>query len=114
MLVQLSVHEGVLNQRLAIVEDTIDLNGRNVLTQRGELALLNGADLALRIKHIDVDALYTEETVGDGRAGITTGSSWKLELLLKERRSLTLRFNRMWQKKSPALMKQKAISQQFQ
>ena len=81
MLIELSVHEGVLHEGLTIVEHTIDLNGRDVLAQRGELALLNGRDLTLRIEHIDMDAIDAEETVGYSRARISRGGHEDVHLL---------------------------------
>ena len=81
MLVQLFIHEGRLDQRLAVVEDTVDLNGCDVLAQCGKLALLNGADLALGVEHIDMDALHAEETVGYGRTCIAAGGYQHVDLL---------------------------------
>ena len=71
VLVQLLVHERRLNQSLAVVEHTIHLKGCDVLTEGSELALLNLANLALWIKHVNVDSLYTEETIGNSRTRIT-------------------------------------------
>ena len=71
MLVQLLVHERRLNQSLAVVENAIYLKGCDVLTEGSELALLNLANLALWIKHVNVDSLYTEETIGNSRTRIT-------------------------------------------
>ena len=65
MLVQFSIHEGILDQCLTVIENTINLNGGDVLSKCGELALLNGADFAFGVEHIDVDALNTEGTVGN-------------------------------------------------
>ena len=70
VLVQLLVHERRLNQRLAVIEDAIYLKGCDVLTEGSELALLNLAHLALWIKHVNVDSLYTEETIGNSRTSI--------------------------------------------
>ena len=66
MLVQFLVHEGILNKSLAVIEDSVHLYSGNVLSEGCELALLNGADLALRIEYIDVDAFHTQKTVGNG------------------------------------------------
>ena len=71
VLVQLLVHERRLNQSLAVVENAIYLKGCDVLTEGSELALLNLANLSLWIKHVNVDSLYTEETIGNGRTRIT-------------------------------------------
>ena len=42
VLVQLRIHEGVLDQCLTIVEDTVHLNGGDVLAECCELTLLDG------------------------------------------------------------------------
>ena len=73
MLVKFIVHKSRLHECLTVVEDTIYLDSGDILAQRSELALLNGADLALGVEHIDVDALYTKETIGYGATGITGG-----------------------------------------
>ena len=62
--VEVGIHEGGLDESLAVVEDAIDLYGGDVLAQGGELTFLNGRHLALGIEDIDVDALNTEESVG--------------------------------------------------
>ena len=82
MLVQLCIHEGALHQGLTVIEDTIDLDGRDVLAQRGELALLNRTDLALRVEYIDMDALYAEEAIGYCRACIARGGHEDIDLLV--------------------------------
>ena len=74
MAIQLFVHKGRLHQRLTVVEHAVHLDGGDVLAQRRELALLNRAYLALRIEHIDVDAVNAEEAVGNGRTRVATGS----------------------------------------
>ena len=81
MAVQLVVHEGRLDQPLAVVEDAIDLDGGDVLSEGGELALLNGADLALGVEHVDVDAVDAEEAVGHGRAGVARCGHEHVDLL---------------------------------
>ena len=73
MLVQVCVHEGALHQGLAVVEHAVHLDGRDVLAQRGELALLNRADLAFGIQHVDMHALHAQEAVGHGAAGVARG-----------------------------------------
>ena len=73
VVVELLVHEGILHECLTIVEDTIHLDGRDVLAKCRKLALLNGRYLTLRIEHIHVDALNTEETIGHCRARIARG-----------------------------------------
>ena len=73
MTVQFFIHEGSLHQGLAVIKDTVHLNRCDVLAQRGELAFLNGADLALGIEHIHVDALDAQETVGHRRARVAAG-----------------------------------------
>ena len=42
VLVQLRIHEGVLDQCLTIVEDTVHLNGGDVFAECCELTLLDG------------------------------------------------------------------------
>ena len=82
MLVELPVHECRLHQCLAVIEHAIHLEGCDVLTQGSELALLNLADLALRIEHVDVDAVNAEETVGNSRTGIARCSYEHIHLFL--------------------------------
>ena len=67
MFVQLLVHERTFHQTLAVVEDPVHLNGRDVLSQRGELTLLDRTDFTLGVEHVDMDALYSQEAVGHGR-----------------------------------------------
>ena len=74
MLVQFLVHEGRLYQRLTIVEDTIYLDSGNVLPQCGKLALLDGRNLTFGIEHINVDALYAQESVGHCATCVAAGS----------------------------------------
>ena len=75
VLVEFSIHEGVLYHCLAIVEDAVHLDGGDVLSEGGELAFLDGRYLALGIEHIDVDALYAKEAVGNGRTGVARGGN---------------------------------------
>ena len=70
LLGQFAIHEGLLHHGLAVVEHTVDLQGRDILAQSRKLALLNRTYLALRIEHIDVDAGDTEEAIGYGTARI--------------------------------------------
>ena len=79
MGVEVSVHEGGLDQALAVVEDAIDLEGGDVLAEGGELTLLDGRDLALGVEDIDVDAIDAEEAVGDGGTGVTGGCDEDVE-----------------------------------
>ena len=72
--IEVGIHKGVLHQCLAVVKHTIHLHCRDVLSQCGELALLNRADLSLRIEHIHTDAIHSEEAIGHGTARIATGS----------------------------------------
>ena len=74
VLVQFLVHECRLDQRLTVVKDAVYLDGCDILAQRGELTLLDGADLALRIEHIDVDTLHAQESVGNSTSRVTAGS----------------------------------------
>ena len=73
MLIEFGIHEGILHQSLTIVEHAVNLNGCDILAESSKLALLYGADLSLGIKHIDVDTIDTQETVGYGRACIAGG-----------------------------------------
>ena len=73
--IEFFVHESTLNKRLAVIEDTIHLYRCNVLPERCELTLLYGADLSLRVEHIDMDAFNSEETVGNGRTCIAAGGN---------------------------------------
>ena len=70
---EVRVHESALDEGLTVVEHAVDLNSRNVLPERSELALLDGRHLALGVEDVDVDALHAEETVGDGRTRIAGG-----------------------------------------
>ena len=79
VLVEFLVHEGALHHCLAIVEDTLHLYGGDVLPEGGELALLDGRDLALGIEHVDMDAGDTEETVGNGRTRIAGGGNKNID-----------------------------------
>ena len=81
MLIELSIHEGILHQRLAIVEHTIYLYGGNVLAKGGKLALLNGADLTLGIEYIYMNAVDTEESVSHSRTCVTRGGYEHIHLL---------------------------------
>ena len=74
VLVQFLIHKSRLHQRLTIVKDTIHLNSGNVLAQGGKLALLNGRDFSFGVEHIDVDALYAQETVGYGTSRVAACS----------------------------------------
>ena len=78
--VEFLVHEGALHHCLAIVEDTVHLDGGDVLSQGGELALLDGRDLALGVEHVDVDAGDAKETVGHGRTGVAGGGNKDIDL----------------------------------
>ena len=68
--VQFCIHESVLHQRLAVVEDAIHLDGGDVLPEGGELTLLNGAYLSFGIEYIDMNTFYAKKTIGDGRTRI--------------------------------------------
>ena len=81
MLVQLIVHEGRLHQGLTVVEHAVHLDGGDVLAQRRELALLDGAHLTLGVEHIDVDAVDAQEAVGNSRACVAAGSHQHVHLL---------------------------------
>ena len=80
MIIQLFIHKGGLNKGLTVVEHTINLYGSDILAEGGELTFLYRTDLALRIKHIDVNALNTKETVGNSRASVARGSYEHIDL----------------------------------
>ena len=67
VLVQFGVHESVLHESLTIIEHAIDLNGCDVLAERGELAFLNLADFPFGIEHIDVNSVHSKKSIGDSR-----------------------------------------------
>ena len=66
------VHEGILHQCLTIVENAVYLNGGDVPPECCKLALLNLAHLSFGIEDVDVYALYTEESIGNGRTCVAT------------------------------------------
>lgn len=69
-LAELPVHKRGLDQPLTIVERAVDLERRNVTTQRRELLLLNLADLPFRVEYDYVDTLHVQKPVGYGAARI--------------------------------------------
>ena len=79
--VQLFVHKGRLHQSLAVVENPINLDSRYVTSKSRELTLLYVTDLALGVKHLDMDALYAEETIGHSRACVAAGRHEDVDLL---------------------------------
>ncbi len=70
MGIELSIHEGGFDECLTVIEHAVHLYCRDVLAQRGELALLYGADLSFGVEHIYVYAVHAEETIGNGAAGV--------------------------------------------
>ena len=68
--VQLAVHEGGLDQGLAVVEGAVHLEGGDVAPQRGELLLLDVAHLAFGIEHVHMDAFHAKEAVGHRAARV--------------------------------------------
>ena len=70
--VKFFVHESILDEGLAVIENAIDLDCRNVLAKRCELAFLNRTDFSFGIKHIDMNAFYAQETVSYSRTGVAT------------------------------------------
>ena len=82
VLIQFGIHEGILHKCLTVVEDTIHLDSRDVLAEGRELALLDRADFSFGIEHINVDTVYTEESVGYGRTCIARGSHKDIDLAL--------------------------------
>jgi hypothetical protein len=79
-LVELLVGESLLDEALAIVEGARDFEGGNVLTESGELLFLRFANAFGRIENDDADSGDSEESVGDGAAGITRGGDENGEL----------------------------------
>ena len=71
--IQVGIHEGRFDQALAIVEGAVNLKGGDVLSQGGELLLLDKAYLAFGVEYIDVDAGYAQEAVGYGTACVAGG-----------------------------------------
>ncbi len=57
MLVELLIHVRRLHQFLAVVEYPIYLEGCDVLAEGSELALQKLAHLALRIEHVNMEAV---------------------------------------------------------
>ena len=82
VLVEFLVHESRLDKRLAVVEHAIHFEGCDVLSEGGELAFLNLAYLPLRIEHIDVNAVNTEESIGYSRTCIARSSNEHVDFLL--------------------------------
>ena len=72
MSVKLVVHECLLDESLAVVKHAVHFDGGDVLSESGELALLNLADLALRIEHVYMYAVNAKETVGYSRTRVAT------------------------------------------
>ena len=82
VLIEFCIHKRILHESLAIIKYTLHLYSSNVLTESSELALLNRTYLALWIKHIDVDAIYAKETVGNSRTSITRSSNKNIHLTI--------------------------------
>ena len=81
MAVKIFVHERTLDESLTVVEHSVHLNGSDVLTESGELALLNLAHLALGIEHIHVNTIHTEESVGNRTTSVATCGNENIHLL---------------------------------
>ena len=80
--IEVSIHESGLDEPLAVVKDAIDLDGGDIASECGELAFLDGRDLALGVEDVNVDALDTEESVGDGRARVARGGDEYVDRLV--------------------------------
>ncbi len=78
--VELLVHERRLHQCLAVVESAVDLQRGNVLPESGELTFLYRAYLPFGIEHVDVNALDTEKSVGNGAARVARGGNKHIHL----------------------------------
>ena len=76
VLVQVFVHKGGLDQSLAVVENTVDFQGCDVLSERRELTLLDRTYFTLRVEYEYADALHSQEAVRNGRACVS-GSSYQ-------------------------------------
>ena len=70
-MTEVIVQEGGLDQRLAVVEAAVDLQGGDVLPQGRELALLDGTDAPAGIQDEDMRSGDTQEAVGDGASRVT-------------------------------------------
>ena len=75
MSIEFLIHEGTLHESLTVIENAINLYGRDVLTESCELTLLNGRHLALGIEDIYVNTIHTQEAIGHCRARIAGGSN---------------------------------------
>ena len=64
LVVEFLVHEGFLDETLTVVEHTFHLKSRYVLTESGELFLLDEAYLVLWIENGYIDAGHAQESVG--------------------------------------------------
>ena len=69
----LLVIESLLDERLAVIEGAAHSDGPDVAAEGAEQLLLQGADLALRIEHADIDVLEAEEGMCDSSAGVSGG-----------------------------------------
>ncbi len=81
MGVQLTIHECRLHKCLTVVEHAVYLNGSDVLSQCGELLLLNQADLAFGIEHVDLYAVNAKEPVGNRTPCVTARGHKHVDLL---------------------------------
>ena len=82
---QVAIQEGGLDQGLAVVEAAIDLQGGDVLSQGGELALLDGTDAPLGVEDEDMRAGNAQEAVRDGAAGVAGRGDEDIDIpLLRE------------------------------
>ena len=70
---QLRVGQGALHQSLAVVERARHLQGVDVVAERGELLLLQGADAARRIQQHHLDTPASPEGARHGAAGVAGG-----------------------------------------
>ena len=68
---QLLVDKGAFHQSLTIVECSVDLNRRDVLSERRELTFLNGTDFSFWIKHIYPNSFDSQKAIGHSTTRIT-------------------------------------------
>ncbi len=70
---EITVKEGLFDERLAIVERAIDFEGGDVSAESGELFFLESGDFALGVEDDDACSRDVVEGRGDGTAGIAGG-----------------------------------------
>ena len=79
---QVGIEESGLDQRLAVVEAAIDLQGGDVLPQGCELRLLHPAHASPGVQDEDVRAGNAQKAVRDGAPGVTGGGDEDIDIPL--------------------------------